>query len=199
MDLEKFIRQEGTKHENETKSDGSPKLKAVEELGHDILDTLCYDLFSAVGAKSWTDEPKVVNVALKQCGTDWAEGLKYAEDIAKWLKAYQELNKGDRLSVSDVVLTTVNEDYMHGVVIIDNGLNGITHVSRQSLKHVLDFVTYLEDYYGARAWISSTSMHSDCFVYSISFVIWKSHVEDGKNNRVWGNLKPLYHYTDTLQ
>ena len=175
------------------------KVSAVEELGHDNFETLCYDLFSAVGAKSWADEPKVVNVALDQSADDWTEGLKYAEDIAKWLKGYKELNKGDRLSVSDVVLTTVSKDYMHGVVIIDNGLNGITHVSKQSLKHILDFVAYLEDYYGARAWISSTHMHSDCFVYSVSFVIWRSHVEEAKNNRVYGNLKPLYHYTDTLQ
>lgn len=199
MDLKKFIKGEAIKYENETISDDSPKLKAIEELGHDIFDTLCYDLFSAVGAQSWTMEPKVVNVALEQYDNDCTECLKYAEDIAKWLKAYQELNKGDRLSVSDVVVTTVDENYLHGVVIINNGLNGITHVSRQSLRHILDFVTYLEDYYGAHAWISSTSMHSDCFVYSISFVIWRSHIEEGKNNRVWGNLKPLYHYTDTPQ
>lgn len=170
--------------------------KAIEELNYDNFETLCYDLFSAVDAKAFADTPKVVCVEKERKETDWHEGIALADNIAKWLDSYHQLNKPDRLSISDVVLSRVGESSIHGVIIVDNGLNGITHVSRQSLKHVLDIVTYLEDYYGARAWISSTHMHSDCFVYSISFVIWKSHIDEAKEKRVYGNLKPLYHWDD---
>ena len=170
---------------------------AIDELGYDNFQTLPYDLFSAVGAKLWVDEPKVVCVYPNSNELDedyWKEGIDLVEKIANWVGLYKKLNKGDRLSVSDIVVSGVSQRHIHGSIIIDNGLNGITHVSKQSLKHVLDLITYLEDYYGARAWISFTSMHSDCFVYSVSFVIWKSHIDEAEKDHVYGNLKPLCHW-----
>lgn len=203
MNLDERVLEEMTKTENYTNStsDGfkQQKLDALEELNHDNIRENIYDLFKTVGATCWADKPKVVNAVIEQSADDWSEGLNYAKDIAKWLTLYKELNKGDRLSLSDVVVSGLGSDYIHGVILVDNGLNGITHVSRQSLKHIMDIITYLEDYYGARAFISYTYMHSDCFVYAVTFVIWKSHSEDKKISRDWGNLKPLYHYTDTLR
>jgi hypothetical protein len=69
----------------------------------------------------------------------------------------------------------------------------------------MDIVSHLEDYYGARAWISSVHMHSDVFYYTISFVIWGDTVNnldkywnEDRDKREYesewfGNLKPLSH------
>lgn len=168
------------------------KEKAFEELSHDNITGETYELLHAVGANSAADECGVVtpNLDLGVVGK-WKP---VATKIAAWISSYKVLNKPDRLSISDIVITGADDKHVHGVAMLVNGLNGITQVSRQSLKHVTDFVTYLEDYYGARAWISSVWMHSDVFYYTVSFVIWDDVLnKEGYPSERCGNLKPLHH------
>lgn len=167
---------------NEKKIDYST---ALEELENDNLTSNIYDLFDAVNVQTETDKPKSTFITERETNF-WDQ---YLDKIEQWLFNYKELNKPDRLSMSDISITSCKTNLISGVLLIVNGLNGSTHVSRQSLKHVMDIITYLEDYYGARAWISSTWYHSDVFYYTISFVIWKDHLE----NNEYGNLKPLRH------
>ena len=168
------------------------KEKAFEELGHDNITGYTYELFHVIGAKSSTDECHFVTPELDaDVAKKWNPILTR---IGDWVSAYRKLGALDRLSVSDIVATTADEDYIHGVLMVVNGMNGITEVSRQSLKHVMDIITYLEDYYGARAWISSVWSHSDVYYYTISFVIWNDIInKEGLPNEKCGNLKPLYH------
>ena len=168
------------------------KEKAFEELGLDNITGETYELLHAVGANSAADECEVVTPELDlEVAGKWKP---VATKIAAWISSYKVLNKPDRLSVSDIVITGADNEHVHGVAMLVNGLNGITQVSRQSLKHVTDFVTYLEDYYGARAWISSVWMHSDVFYYTVSFVIWDDILnKEGYPSEKYGNLKPLSH------
>ena len=168
------------------------KEKAFEELGHDNITGETYELLHAVGANSAANECGVVTPKL-DLGVI-GKWKPVATRIAAWISSYKVLNKPDRLSVSDIVITDADNEHVHGVAMLVNGLNGITQVSRQSLKHVTDFVTYLEDYYGARAWISSVWMHSDVFYYTVSFVIWDDILnKEGYPSERCGNLKPLHH------
>jgi hypothetical protein len=96
------------------------------------------------------------------------------------------------LSISDIAVTTSSEELVHGAMLIVNGMNGMTQVSRQSLKHIMDIMGHLEDRYGARVYLSQVSSHSDVFYYMLSFVIWKDGMTAHDTNE-WGNLKPLYH------
>lgn len=175
------------------------KKEIVEHLGYDVINLDVYDAFELLGAKTMASTPKTVFVGVKEN----EKYDKYFDEFCKWLELYGNLNKKDRLSLSDVVITEATSHCAHGVMHIVNGLNGCTQVSRQSLKHVMDIISHLEDFYGARAWISSVSMHSDVFYYTVSFVIWGDTVEN--MDKYWnkelkdfdenwfGNLKPLSH------
>ena len=169
------------------------KEKAFEELGHDNITGETYELLHAIGANSAADECHFVTPELELGVTQkWNPILNR---IAGWVSSYHRLYALDRLSVSDIVATSADNDYIHGVVMIVNGMNGMTQVSSQSLKHVMDVIEHLEDYYGARAWISSVWMHSDVYYYTISFVIWDDVInKEGLPSEKYGNLKPLYHY-----
>jgi hypothetical protein len=176
------------------------KTEAIEELGYDIIASNPYDLFEAVGARTDVKSPKVVFNDKKTDKYD-----KYLNEFSNWLGKYTELTETDGLSVSDVFVTDARDYCAHSVIHMVNGLNGCTQVSSQSLKHIMDIVSHLEDYYGARAWISSVHMHSDVFYYTISFVIWGDTVNnldkywnEDRDKREYesewfGNLKPLSH------
>lgn len=173
------------------------KKTVIEKLSHDVIEGNIYDMFEIVGVKDNTENPKAVFGEKKSNKYD-----ECLNDISEWLRGYVKLNKKDRICVSDIFVTSTNDYCTHGVIHIVNGLNGNTRVSRQSLKHIMDFMTYLEDFYGARAWISSVSMHSDVFYYTVSFVIWGENVDNLE--KYWkrkeykdgwfGNLKPLSHW-----
>ena len=173
--------------------------KIVEELGYDVITVNPYDAFALIGANTSTKTPKTVFASEKK--DDRYD--KYLNELCGWLADYGKLNKIDRLSLSDVVVTNATSHCVHGVIHVCNGLNGVTKVSRQSLKHVMDIIEHLEDFYGARAWISSVSMHSDVFYYTISFVIWGDRIENldkywgekySYDENWFGNLKPLSHW-----
>ena len=167
------------------------KEKAIEELGYDIIPTYICDILKDAN----------VNMSVNECsvtyfGEKFEPYEKPLDDFAKWLTEYKNINKPDRLNISDVAIVNSNERYCHGVIQIFNGLNGTTLVSRQSLKHVMDIIQHLEDYFGARAWISQVSYHSDCFCYAISFVFWDDYfhvIRDGINGQ-YGTFRPLYHW-----
>lgn len=148
--------------------------KIAQELGYDVINVNPYDAFKVIGADSSTKNPKTVFASEKK--DDRYD--KYLNELCEWLSDYSRLNKQDRLSLSDVVVTSATSHCVHGVIHVCNGLNGVTNVSRQSIKHVMDIIVHLEDFYGARAWISSVSMHSDVFYYTISFVIWGDRIEN---------------------
>ena len=165
--------------------------QAFDGLSLDILEKPSYEYFDAI--KEASEYPDTI----KKVVVDDAPNNEYwnniSENIISWVTKYVELNKGDRLSVSDLVIPKLTNNVLRGVFAITNGQNGITQVSRQSLKHVLDIITYLEDYYGARAYISSVFTRSDIFYYTISFVIWKDTLEESVKDNKYGNLRPLYH------
>ena len=172
-----------------------------EELGNDVITGNIYDMLNSVGAESSVDNPKKVFAGEKD--TDIYD--KHIDELCEWLSIYKKLNSKDRLLLSDVVVTRADKHCLHGVMLVSNGLNGRTKVSSQSLKHVMDIISHLEDFYGARAWISSASMHSDVFYYTISFVIWEENAKNmneywdkdkkGYDENWFGNLKPLSHWT----
>jgi hypothetical protein len=169
------------------------KEKAFEELGHDNITGETYELLHAVGAHSAVDECEVVTPELGiEIISKWIPMLC---GLAGWVNSYRKLCSLDRLSVSDIVATSADKSHVHGVIMLVNGMNGITQVSRQSLKHVTDVIEHLEDYYGARAWISSVWTHSDVYYYTVSFVVRDDIVnKEGLPSEKYGNLKPLYHY-----
>lgn len=167
--------------------------EAIELLNYDTIRENIADLFRAIGARYEPDDPKVVYALDEESDMshkDYWEPM--LDDTVKWVTNYRDLNHKDRIFVSDLVVNGLKKSKTYGVFQIINGQNGQTQVSRQSLKHIMDMITYLEDYYGARAWISSVGMHSDVYYYTISFVIWKDHLDESKNSK-WANLRPLYH------
>jgi hypothetical protein len=167
------------------------KKDALKELGYDAITSNPYDLLEAVGVNTSSEEPHAVYVG-DSCG----EKERYEdviEDFSSWLTKYKDINKSERLSISDMAITHATDRYLSGVMLIVNGMNGMTQISRQSLRHIMDIVTYLEDYYGARAFLSQVSSHSDVYYYTLSFVIWDEHIKKAKYDQEWGNLKPLYH------
>ena len=167
------------------------KEKALEELGHDVITSSPYDLFKAVGVDSSSKEPHAVYV-----GDRCDKKMMYdtiMEEFSSWLTKYKEISRPERLCISDIAITHATERSIHGVMLIVNGMNGITQVSRQSLRHIMDIMSNLEDHYGARVYLSQVSSHSDVYYYTLSFVIWHEHLENAKDNHEWGNLKPLYH------
>lgn len=171
-----------------------------EELGYDVITGDIYAMLKSVGAEYNVDKPEKVFAGEKN--TDIYD--KHIDELCEWLFLYKKLNSKDRLTLSDVVITEADKHCAHGVMLVVNGLNGKTKVSSQSLKHVMDIISHLEDFYGARAWISRVSMHSDVFYYTISFVIWGENAENvneywdknkkGYNENWFGNLKPLSHW-----
>lgn len=172
------------------KDSGFTKESALELLQHDVIKDNIYDLFDAVGVNTSSDNPKPVYIRGGGVINDRKD--KLLTEFGSWLGKYKELNHPDRLSVSDIAITSLPNKAIHGIVMVVNGMNGQTQVSRQSLKHVVDIIGHLEDYYGARAYISYVSTHSDVYYYAITFVIWKDNIE-AIDNHEWGNLKPLYH------
>jgi hypothetical protein len=169
------------------------KKDALEELGYDVIRNSPYDLLSAVGVNHSSKEPHAVYVGEdgKCDAKDKYEGIM--NEFSTWLTKYRDINRPERLTVSDIAITAATDRYLHGVMLIVNGMNGMTQVSRQSLKHIMDIMINLEDHYGARVFLSQVGSHSDVYYYTLSFVIWDEHVENAKNNHEWGNLKPLYH------
>ena len=171
-----------------------------KELGCDVITGDIYNMLKSVGAEGSADNPKKVFAGEKN--TDIYD--KHIDDLCEWLSLYKKLNSKDRLVLSDIVITRADKHCAHGVMLVVNGLNGRTKVSSQSLKHVMDIISHLEDFYGARAWISSVSMHSDVFYYTISFVIWGENTKNvneywdknkkGYDENWFGNLKPLSHW-----
>jgi hypothetical protein len=162
---------------------------ALKELGYDVITSSPYDLLKAVEVNTSSTEIKPVYL---NGGNDIERNTKVLDEFSEWLTAYKNLNKPERLSISDIAVTTSTERLVHGTMLIVNGMNGMTQVSRQSLKHIMDIMGHLEDRYGARVYLSQVSSHSDVFYYMLSFVIWKDGMI-ARDTHEWGNLKPLYH------
>jgi len=171
------------------------KKDALEELGYDVIRNSPYDLLSAVGVNHSSKEPHAVYVGEdgKCDAKDKYEDIM--NEFSTWLTKYRDINRPERLTISDIAITAATDRYLHGVMLIVNGMNGMTQVSRQSMKHIMDIMTNLEDHYGARVFLSQVSSHSDVFYYTLSFVIWNEHLMKAKEDHEWGNLKPLYHLT----
>lgn len=171
------------------------KKDALEELGYDVIRSNPYDLLSAVGVNHSSKEPHAVYVGEdgKCDAKDKYEDIM--NEFSTWLTKYRDINRPERLTISDIAITAATDRYLHGVMLIVNGMNGMTQVSRQSMKHIMDIMANLEDHYGARVFLSQVSSHSDVFYYTLSFVIWNEHLMKAKEDHEWGNLKPLYHLT----
>ena len=75
------------------------------------------------------------------------------------------------------------------MVMFVNGMNGCTRYSKQSLQHVMDFITFIEDHLGGRACIESTSYHSDVYYYVIHIIIWDDTLEPVSAQ---ANCRPLF-------
>ena len=162
-----------------------------EKLSFDNIEGNPYELFESVGANYLTDNPNLVtalsqDTISKDIDSFWR---KLIGKFLDWLYLYKKMNEDDRLCISDIVVTEMNKSFLHGVVLITNGLNGSTQYSRQSLKHVMDTITYLEDFYGARAWISNVYSHSDVYYYAVSFAIWSDNIMSAEH----ANHLPLIH------
>ena len=162
---------------------------ALKELGYDVITSSPYDLLKAVEVNTSSEEIRSVYL---NGGNDLEINTKVLDEFSEWLTAYKNLNKPERLSISDIAVTTSTERLVHGTMLIVNGMNGMTQVSRQSLRHIMDIMSHLEDMYGARVYLSQVSSHSDVFYYMLSFVIWKDGMKADETHE-WGNLKPLYH------
>ena len=167
--------------------------EAINVLISDVLAENPYDVFNALGLKTSPDESKAKFVGYEENGSELEKYKGILDEFTDWLNAYKSLNKPERLSISDVAITNADKRYLHGTILVVNGMNGMTQVSRQSLKHIMDIMANLEDHYGARAFLTQVSSHSDVYYYVLSFVIWNDHVTKAKDNHEWGNLKPLYH------
>jgi hypothetical protein len=165
------------------------KEKALEELGYDVITSNPYDLLRAVGVSTASTEVKPVYIS---GGDDIEINVNALNELAAWLTSYKNLNKPERLSISDIAVAKSSDRLIHGVMLIVNGMNGMTQVLRQSLRHVMDIMGHLEDMYGARVFLSQVSSHSDVYYYVLSFVIWKNGITADDRNE-YGNLKPLYH------
>lgn len=165
------------------------KEKALEELGYDVITSNPYDLLEAVGVSTESTEVKPIYIS---GGDDIEINVNALNELAAWLTSYKNLNKPERLSISDIAVTKSSNRLIHGVMLIVNGMNGMTQVSRQSLRHVMDIMGHLEDMYGARVFLSQVSSHSDVYYYVLSFEIWKYGITASNINE-YGNLKPLYH------
>ena len=175
-----------------TKEKKFTKEEAFELLSYDTIRENIYHLLNAVGAKYEPDVSASVYTSDEHELSSKDYWSPVVDNILEWINGYKALNKTDRLFISDLVLPSATS-HLHGTMLLVNGQNGMTQVSRQSLKHVMDIICHLEDYYGARAWISYVGMHSDVYYYGISFAIWKEHIEDAKSKHKFGNLKPLYY------
>jgi hypothetical protein len=170
--------------------------EAFEELSSNFTRKNHYDLFNAVGAEPmanisrvcWLNENGRNNLSKKDTFAP------IMVEFSKWLTDYKNLNKHERLSVSDIVVTEASEMCLCGVVHIVNGLNGVTRVSRQSLRHVMDVISHLEDRYGGRAWISSTISNNDVYYYLVTFAIYLDELK--KNCCDCGNVKRLYDFKE---
>ena len=167
------------------------KEEAISEIRHDVLESNPYDVIQSVGGKY---QSEIVDVFYADEGAEFEEKETYEEylkEFAEFLTLYKNLYKYDRISVSDIIVVEASKNCCDGMILLVDGQNGLTQVSRQSLKHVTDIISYLEDHFGARAFISSTTNHSDVYYYTIKFVIWDETVENLKNKN-YGNLKPLF-------
>lgn len=167
------------------------KEQAITELSHDVIRENIYDLIDAVGAEHSPEESSIVYADDEKCDKK-DEYNELLEKFKNWLNGYKEISRSERMNVSDIIITEANKHYVHGVMLLVNGMNGMTQVSRQSLKQVTDVISHLEDHYGARAYISYVSTHSDVYYYGITFVIWDDSLKAEEEHN-WGNLKPLYH------
>ena len=166
------------------------KEDAIRELGYDTISSNPYDLLKAVGVNYNSTTIKPIYIDETSCGDKekWQDVLT---EFSNWLTTYQQFEQSNRLCLSDLAITKASETCVHGVLLVVNGMNGMTQMSRQSLKHIMDIVSYLEDHYGARAFLAKVSSHSDVYYYMLSFVIWSDHFEN-KANGDYANLKPLY-------
>ena len=93
------------------------KEEAVELLGNDNITANIYDLLKAVDAKSSPEQLSIVYAADDADLTkkeEWESALK---EITTWLDSYKALNRGERLSISDLVVTGA-KSYVHGVLLI---------------------------------------------------------------------------------
>lgn len=169
------------------------KEQALEELEHDVYTSNPYDLLDAVGVKTMTDESSYKFVNDEDTEEDKKKWEWCVKEMSEWASAYKKLNKHDRLTFSDFAIFDAKDDILRGTVLLVNGMNGTTKMSSQSLKHVMDLVQHLEDYYGARALITSVYYHSDVYYYTITFVIWSKYLQEAINNYTWGTYRPLYH------
>lgn len=98
------------------------------------------------------------------------EHCKKYDDLRDWLTEYKKSYK--RLSISDVIISEcINTDpnWKRGIVVIINGNNGTTKVSKESINNAVDIISYLESTIATRAWLSYASMRSDVYYYCISF------------------------------
>ena len=149
-----------------------------------------FELFETIGGKPcsknitpiWND---------KRCDNrEIYEGI--INDTAEWLNKYRDLYKQDRLDISDMAICHSSDYNTSFTIMINNGLNGMTQMSSQSFKHIVDIAQHLESFYGARVYISATHNHSDCYYYVLGVVIWNRALKEIEN-RDFANLKPFYH------
>jgi hypothetical protein len=169
------------------------KEAALEELSHDVITSNPYDLLKAVGVNTSSKEPHAVYVGEGDSCSRKSMYEDIMREFSSWLTKYVEISRPERLCVSDIAIIHATARSIHGTMLIVNGMNGMTQVSRQSLKHIMDIMGNLEDHYGSRVYLSQVSSHSDVYYYVLSFVIWSEDIDNAKENHVWGNLKPLYH------
>ena len=115
--------------------------------------------------------------------------------MGRWFELYTQLHDGDNLTIYPTFVNNGSKEneqngvVFEGLTMFVNGINGCTRVSKQSLLHVLDFITFVEDHLGGRAWIESTSYHSDVYYYVIHVIIWDDTLEPVSAQ---ANCQPLF-------
>ena len=147
------------------------------------------NLYDVMGCLHVQNDPEIVNAVYVLPEDEITARYDHVREIADWLTDYKKTKRGDRLQISDVMITGSNAHHFEGTVFVVNGMNGCTQVSRQSLNHIMDIIQHLEDWYGARAFISQVSVHNDVFYYAVKFVVWRDILYSDKT----GNLRKLHH------
>ena len=110
--------------------------------------------------------------------------------IEKFLTGYRNLYKSENLYISNCYVDSCNDNAFGFCIHVGTGQNGRTQFSTQSLNYIMDITHYMENHFGARCYISSTTYGSDMLSYVLYIVIWKDVLESEET----GNLKPLYYF-----
>ena len=124
-----------------------------------------------------------------------AAKLNIQTEMGKWFELYSQLHDKDNLTIYPTIVNNDTKENIdngvvfQGMVMFVNGMNGCTRYSKQSLQHVMDFITFVEDHLGGRACIESTSYHSDVYYYVIHIIIWDDTLEPVSAQ---ANCRPLF-------